>query len=238
MVRRSHDEDSRYATKDGQLSADRALQGEERKRRQSQIDELVKTDDSDVEGLGQKIAAAEVTAAEARKLLRSAADANQIYRLAASWYGVSTSDVTAEQFAKARLVFATFSAIAVALAGSIAALVYYARSRVPGAPSFLAGSMAKLLRARRAYFLRKRRPLKVEVPGPERVIYRDGKEPPTVIEKLVDRFIDHIVLIPRWGIWNPTYINSLIRSGKRNVADHDDPADSTSNVTQLKKKVN
>jgi hypothetical protein len=54
----------------------------------------------------------------------------------------------------------------------------------------------------------------------------------------VDRLIDHIVLIPRWGIWNPTYINSLIRSGKRNVADHDDPVDSTSNVTQLKKKVN
>jgi hypothetical protein len=98
--------------------------------------------------------------------------------------------------------------------------------------------MAKLLRARRAYFARKRKPLKVEVPGPERVMYRDGKEPPVVIEKLVDRFIDHIVLIPRWGIWNPTYINSLIRSGKRNVADYDDPADSTSNVTQLKKKVN
>jgi hypothetical protein len=46
------------------------------------------------------------------------------------------------------------------------------------------------------------------------------------------------VLIPRWGIWNPTYINSLIRSGKRNVAEHDDPAHGTSNVTQLKKKVN
>ncbi len=169
--------------------------------------------------------------AEARKRLRSAADGNPIYRLAACWYGVSTSDVTEEQFATARWVFSTFSAVAVALAGSIAALVYYARTRVPGTPSFLTGSMAKLLRARRAYFARKRKPLKVEVPGPVRVEYRDGKEPPVVVEKLVDRlidhivliprwgiWIDHIVLIPRWGIWNPTYINSLIRSGKRNVA--------------------
>jgi hypothetical protein len=67
----------------------------------------------------------------------------------------------------------------------------------------------------------------------------DGEKAwPVVVEKLVDRLVDHIVLIPRWGIWNPTYINSLIRSGRRNVADHDDPADSTSSVTQLKKKVN
>jgi hypothetical protein len=171
-------------------------------------------------------------------MLGHTADGNQIYRLAASWYRVNTSDVTPEQFATARLVFATFSAIAVALAGSIAALVYYARSRVPGTSSLFGSLMAKVARARRAYYARRRKPIVREVPGPERVTYRDGKEPPIVIEKLVDRIIDHIVLIPRWGIWNPTYINSLIRSGKRNLADHDDPTDSTSNVTQLKKKVN
>jgi hypothetical protein len=234
MVQRSKDEDVRYTAEVGRLSAELARQRDERKRHQSQIDELVSKDASDIAEPNQRIGIAERTVAEARKGLRNAVDKNQIYRLASSWYGVSTSDVTAEQFATARLVFSTFSAIAVALAGSIAALVYYARTRVPGTPSFL----AKLLRARRAYFARKRKPLKVEVPGPDRVIYRDGKEPPVVVEKLVDRLIDHIVLIPRWGIWNPTYINSLIRSGKRNVADHDDPVDSTSNVTQLKKKVN
>jgi hypothetical protein len=160
---------------------------------------------------------------------------NQIYRLVAMWYGVSTSDVTEEQFATGRRVFSAFSAIAVALAGSIAALVYYARSRVPGAPSFLAESMAKLLRARRAYLLRKRRPLKVEVPGPERVIYRDGKEPPVAVKEEVVRWIDRIVLIPRWGIRVPTYINALI---ERNVGPHSkvhDVADTTSNVMQLKK---
>jgi hypothetical protein len=238
IVPRSQAEDVRYTAEVGRLSVELARQRDERKRLQSQIDELVSKDASDIAELNQRIGIAERTVAEARKGLRSAVDKNQIYRLASSWYGVSTFDVTAEQFATARLVFSTFSAIAVALAGSIAALVYYARTRVPGTPSFLTGSMAKLLNARRAYFARKRKPLKVEVPGPERVIYRDGKEPPVVVEKLVDRLIDHIVLIPRWGIWNPTYINSLIRSGKRNVADHDDPADSTSNVTQLKKKVN
>jgi hypothetical protein len=241
IVPRSQAEDARYTAEVGRLSAELARQRDERKRLQSQIDESVSKDASDVAELHQRIIVADRTVAEARKGLRNAVDKNQIYRLASSWYGVSTSDVTAEQFATARLVFSTFSAIAVALAGSVAALVFYARSRVPGAPSFLAASMAKLLRARRAYFARKRKPLKVEMLGPERVIYRDGKEPPVVVEKLVDRLIDHIVLIPRWGIWNPTYINSLIRSAKRNLMDDpqvDDLADSTSNVTQLKKKVN
>jgi len=238
IVPRSLAEDRRYAADVDRLSTELARQREERKILQSQIDELVKTDHSDVAGLDQKVRIAERTVTEAGKSLRSARDGNQIYRLVASWYGVSTSDVTEEQFATGRWVFATFSAVAVALAGSIAALVYYARNRIPGAPSFLGNFVVKLLNARRRYFARKRKPLKVEVPGPERVIYRDGKEPPVVVEKFVDRLIDHIVLIPRWGIWNPTYINSLIRSGKRSVADHDDPADSVSNVTQLKKRVN
>jgi hypothetical protein len=239
MVPRSHAEDSRYAGEVDRLTHELTQQREDRKRLQGLIDGLVASDAKDLEELSQKIDTAKHAVAEARKSFRSACDANQIYRLAASWYRVSVSDVTAEQFATARWVFATFSAIAVSLAGSIAALVYYARSRVPGAPSFLAGSMDKLLRARRAYFIRKRRPLKVEVPGPERPVYRDGKEPPIVVEKLVDRLIDHIVLIPRWGIWNPTYINSLIRSAKRSFgADPqvDDPADSSANVTQLKKR--
>jgi hypothetical protein len=238
IVPRSQSEDSHYTAEVNRLSADLARQREHRNQLQARVDQLVSSDASEAAELDQKIRIAERNATETRKSLRSVRDQNQIYRLAASWFRVSTSDVTAEQFATARWVFASFSAMAVALAGSIAALVYYARSRVPGAPSLLGGLMAKLLRARRAYFARKRKPLKVEVPGPERVIYRDGKEPPVVVEKLVDRLIDHIVLIPRWGIWNPTYINSLIRSGKRNVADYDDPADSTSNVAQFKKKVN
>jgi len=237
IVPRSQAEDARYTAEVGRLSAELARQRDERKRLQSQIDELVSKDASNVAELNQRIGIAERTVAEARKGLRNAIDKNQIYRLASSWYGVSTSDVTAEQFATARLAFSTFTAIAVALAGSIAALVYYARSRAPGAPSFLAASMVKLLRARRAYFARRRKPLKVEVPGPVRVEYRDGKEPPIVIEKPVDRFIDHIVLIPRWGIWIPTYINSLIRPLERSlgISKGDDPMDKTSNVMQLKR---
>jgi hypothetical protein len=235
IVPRSQAEDARYTAEVGRLSAELARQRDERKRLQSQIDELVSKDASDVAELNQGIGVAERTVAEARKGLRNAADKNQIYRLASSWYGVSTSDVTAEQFATARLAFSTFSAIAVALAGSIAALVYYARSRVPGAPSFLAASMIKLLRARRAYFARRRKPLKVTVPGQVRVEYRDGKEPPVVVEKEVVRWIDRIVLIPRWGIRVPTYINALI---ERNVGPHSkahDAADTNSNVMQLKK---
>jgi hypothetical protein len=97
--------------------------------------------------------------------------------------------------------------------------------------------IAKLARSRRAYYARKRKPLKVEVVGPERVIYRDGKE---LVEKEVPHYIerDHIVLIPRWGIGTPTYINSLIRLFDRRLDDHsklDELADATSNVTSLKK---
>ena len=238
MVPRSQAEDDRYAAQVSGLSAELGRQREERKRLQSQIDDLVSTDASDVGALDQKISTAASFVNEARQALRRAADGNQIYRLAASWYGVSTSNVTAEQFATARWVFATFSAVAVALAGSISALVYYAGCYVPGSPSLLGGLIAKLTRARRAYYARRRRPLKVEVPGLERVIYKEGKEPPAVVEKEVVRWIDQIVLIPRWGITAPVHINSLIRNNERSAGLHpngDDPVGATSNVLPLKK---
>jgi hypothetical protein len=236
LVPRSQDEDRRYTTEQKRLSVELTRQREERERLRSQIDDLVSTDASKVAERNQRIGTSEDAVADARQAVRRAVDGNQIYRLAASWYGVNTSDVTPEQFANARWVFATMSAIAVALAGSVAALVYYARSRVPGAPSFLGGLIAKLARARRAYYARKRKPLKVEVIGPERVIYRDGKE---LVEKEVPHYIerDHIVLIPRWGIATPTYINSLIRSFDNSVEHRPklELADASPNVTSLKK---
>jgi hypothetical protein len=238
MVPRSQTEDNRYAAEINRLSAQLASQREERKQLQSQIDDFVSTDANEVARLDQKIAAANSTVVEARRSYHNAVDRNQIYRLAASWYGVSTFDVSAEQFAKARWVFSIFSAIAVALAGSIAALVYYARSRLPGAPSVVDKLMAKITRASRAYYARKRKPLKIELPGPERPIYRDGKEPPVVIEKEVVRFIDRIVLIPRWGIRFPTYIDSLIQRKARSADAYphaDDADESMSNVMPLKK---
>jgi len=243
MVPRSQAEDNRYAAEVGRLNDEAARQREERKELQSLIDGLVPVDASKVAELDLKIGAAAGAIAEARQALRRAADRNQIYRLAASWYGVSTSDVTAEQFATARWVFATFSAVAVALAGSIAALVYYARTRVPGAPSFLSALIAKLARARRAYYARLRKPLKIEVPGPERVTYVDGKEPPIIVEKViekeVDRWRDQIVLIPRWGIKDPVHINSLIRGGEPSViagpTTGSQPTNANSKLMPLKK---
>ena len=82
---------------------------------------LVTQDTREIAELDRRIVEAKDAVNEANQTLRSAADGNQIYRLAASWYRVSTSKVTQEQFAAARLVFATFSVIAVALAGSMAA---------------------------------------------------------------------------------------------------------------------
>jgi len=241
IVPRSQAEDARYTAEVGRLSADLALQREESRQLQSQIDELVSKDASELAPLDQKIAVAAASAEEAHKALRSAADGNQIYRLAASWYRVSTSNVTAEQLAMARWVFSTFSAVAVALAGSIAALVYYSHSRVPGAPSFVGVLIEKLTRARRAYYARKRKPLKIETMGPERVVYRDGKEPPTVVEKEVVRPVDQIVLIPRWGIKSPIHINALLRRGngrnRSEYAEAEDSAEVLSNVTPLGRKV-
>jgi hypothetical protein len=60
----------------------------------------------------------------------------------------------------------------------------------------------KLINSRRRYYDRLRKPLKVEVPGPERIIHKDGKEQ-VFIEKDVPRIVDHIVLIPRRGIRDP-----------------------------------
>jgi hypothetical protein len=49
------------------------------------------------------------------------------------------------------------------------------------------GPASSIPSAERAYYARKRRPLKIKVAGPERVIYRDGKEPPVVVAKEVVR---------------------------------------------------
>jgi hypothetical protein len=76
--------------------------------------------------------------------------------------------------------------------------------------------------------------------GPERIIYRDGKEPATVVEKEVTRFIDQIVLIPRWGIKAPILINALLSrlNGRERSGDPTgESADGMSNVTSLGKKV-
>jgi hypothetical protein len=81
-------------------------------------------------------------------------------------------------------------------------------------------------RARRAYYARKRKPLKVQVPGPERVIPRDG-------------VIEHIVLIPRFWITAPIHINALIaRLTGRERSDHPakEPTDGITNVTPLGKR--
>ncbi len=73
--------------------------------------------------------------------------------------------------------------------------------------------------------------MKIEVPGPERVVYREGKEPPVVIEKdkEVIRWIDRIVLIPRWGIRAPFNVNSLVNQHSQGEAEI------ASKVTPLKK---
>ncbi|HWX17908.1 MAG TPA: hypothetical protein VNY07_15105 [Chthoniobacterales bacterium] len=231
MVQRSQDEDRRYGDEIARLNSQLYLQRDKKDRIHSQIEDLTEKDAKAVLALHRSVTEAEDRVKDFRQEFRSAADGNQIYRLAASWFGAAVSDVTQEQFSKARLVFSTFSSIAVALAGSVAALVYYSHNRVPGSPSELASLVAPLLRARRAYYARKRKRVVREVPGPERVEYRDGQAPPIVIEKEVSRFIDRIILIPRFGIRFPVYLNSLFR--RENDADANSHI---SNVTAFAKR--
>jgi hypothetical protein len=208
LVPRSQAEDARYAAVVTRLGAELERQREERRALQRQIDGLVSADAAGTVEIDRKVAVAAGAATGARKAFRAAADGNQIFRLAANWYGVATSDVTPEQFATVRWVFSTFSAISIAFAGSIAALVHFSNNRMPGSLSFVGRLAVKVARGRRAYYARLRKPLCVEVQGPERVEYRDGKEP-VVVEKETIRFIDKIVLIPRWGIRMPFLVNSL-----------------------------
>jgi hypothetical protein len=70
--------------------------------------------------------------------------------------------------------------------------------------------LAKIATARRAYYARKRKPIFRDVPV-EKIIYKDGKEPPTIVKEQVIKWIDRIVLIPRWGLRAPIYLNSLIK---------------------------
>jgi hypothetical protein len=231
MVQRSKDEDSRYTNEVSRLNDELARQRSERNKVQSEIENLTKTDAEDVTILNQRVAAAESKLKDSKQEFRAAAEANQIYRLAASWFRVSTVDVTQEQFAAARFVFSTFSAIAVALAGTVAALVYYSHDRIPGSPSVLATLFRPLLRARRAYYARKRKQLVVKVPGPERIEYRDGQAPPIVVEKEVPRFIDRIILIPRFGIRFPVYLNRLFRGDESGQT-----GPTISNVTSFTKR--
>ena len=237
MMVRSKAEDIRYEKEVAQLSGNLQRERQERNRLQSEIDELVSVDAKEAASLNQKIGEARNSVSVADEALRAAAAKNQIYRLAASWYGVSTHEVTDLQFSNARWVFSTFSATAVALAGSIAALVFYARNRVPGDQTTFEKIAGKVGRARRKYYARKRKPIVRELPGPERVVYRDGKEPPTVVEKEVVRLVDQIFLIPRWGIKAPVHINSLLRRGENNRDVHSESADGATNVTPLKQKV-
>jgi hypothetical protein len=223
----------------------------------NQINALINSDRSTTQKLEDEIAAASEAVSVAKKGKAEQVSQNQIFRLAAMWYRISPADVSAEQFEFVRFWFSVFSAVAVALAGTVAALVYYARQRIPG-DSAWTRMLTKTLRARRAYYARKRRPVyrvetvevekekvvevEKEVPV-EKIIYRDGKEPPITVEVEKVKWIEKIVLIPRWGwLRYPIHINGLIKDDVPlpppggGVSSPPPPDDSgPPNVTEIKK---
>jgi hypothetical protein len=187
MMKRGRAEDQRFGEVQARLT-------QERDERQNQLDELVKKDRAAVGDIEKELAAATLAASNAKKTWEIEINSNQIYRLAAAYFRVAVSDVTDAQFGFARWVFSTFSAISVALAGTVAALVYYAAECPRGKYS----PIGKLIIGMRAYFARKRR--KTYVPQ-----YRDGKEIVTV-DKPVPVRQPYIVLVP-WFIKYPAQIN-------------------------------
>jgi hypothetical protein len=78
--------DSRYAAVISRLGSELEGQRDERKRLQSQIDDLVSADAADTAEIDRKIGGGGVMT-EARKAMRTVADGNQIYRLAAGRSG-------------------------------------------------------------------------------------------------------------------------------------------------------
>jgi hypothetical protein len=235
MVPRSRAEDQRYSAETSRLNAELSNQHQKRSKLQTQLAALTASDSESDAPISQRVSTAEVKLNERRQQFRTAVDRSQIHRLAASWYGVNAVDLTPEQFAAARFVFSTFSAVAIALVGSVAALVHYSHNRSPRTVPVFGQAVIYLLRARRAYYARKRKSLVREIPGPERVVYRDGASPPIVVEKEVSRFIDRIVLIPRFGIRFPVYINRLLNAGPSTDSAKDN-TDVFSNVTALSKR--
>jgi hypothetical protein len=230
---RSEFEDRRYGAEVGQLNGMKAKEEQEKASLQSEIDELVKSDAHNADTLTQRRAAATAVVNARREEFRRVADNNPIYRVAASWF--RTTQLTQEEFATTRWWFATISAVAVAVAGSVAAFVHYARSVAPGSSSVLEIQMAKLARARRAYVARRRKAVVREVPvfkdGKE-FIFRDGKE---IVVKEVVRYVDRIVLIPQWGTGLAKYINSLW-CYRRSRPVQEQPANDN-NVASVDKKV-
>ena len=195
--------------------------------RKDQIN-FTKSDRETAQKLEDHMAAASDAVSAAKKVKADQISHNQIFRLAAMWYRVDPADVTPKQFEFVRFWFTVFSAIAVALAGTVSALVYYAKQRIPG-DSVWTRLLTKMLRAGRAYYARKRKPIfrdvTVEVEKEKIVevekevvkeipIYKEGPPPPTIIEKEVVKWIDRIVLIPRWGVRYPVHVNSLIKDNE------------------------
>lgn len=228
---RSELEDRRYQAEIAQLNSMKVTEEQEKARLQAEIDELVKSDAHGAAMLAQRRVAAKAVVNATREELRRVADNNPVYRVAASWF--RTDQLTQEQFAIARWWFATISAVAIALTGSVAAFVHYARAFVPGSSSLVGVQVAKMARARRAYFARKRKAVIREVPvfkdGKE-YIFRDGKE--VVVEQVV-RYVDRIVLIPHWGSGLVKYINALWWNGQTRPA-QEQPANDN-NVSAGKK---
>jgi hypothetical protein len=116
-----------------------------------QVKERVKTTTKELDAEISKLRL-EVTAA--KKDTKEQKAQNQIYRIAAMVYWVEggVSKVTDHQFEVIRLWFCAFSALALSLVGTVAALVYYAADRVPTKY----GPIGKMIAGIRAYFARLR----------------------------------------------------------------------------------
>jgi hypothetical protein len=185
IVPRSKTEDARYEDA-------MAPKRDQRDRLQKELEEFVKKDRTKSQGLDKEIGEAKTKVTVASKTWLAEVNANQIYRLASFYFRVAPKDVTDQQFAAARGVFSTFSAVAISLAGTIAALVYYASEK----PRSKYSPVGKMVAGVRAYVARKRRKTYV-------LKYRDGVQ---YVDKPVPVRQPHLVLVP-WFIRYPMQVS-------------------------------
>jgi hypothetical protein len=148
--------------------AELAQRLDKRQARRTEIDkeltELNRDDDSKVGPANKAVADAEKQAAEKRETFEALVLGNQVYRWTAALYGKSPRKVTAEEANKVLDIFAAAVALAYVLTQVFLSIAYFGRNR-PGLVetnrAFLRERVIRaweyVLRARRAFWLRKRR---------------------------------------------------------------------------------
>jgi hypothetical protein len=150
---RSRDEDKRYAGEVARISGELDAARAELSVTQSDLDRLTRTDKAAEDKGAASLSELKSRLDATTERLRTAADANQIYRLASIWFRVAPEELSQEQISQARGFFTGFGALIIAFAGSLAAFL---GTHVDTAPTAAQGFGARIYRALRVLVRRRK----------------------------------------------------------------------------------